>query len=118
MSELYEELEIIDAVQDETEKFSTIVIDPPWLERGGGKIKRGADKHYNLLDTPGIVKTIIQSPIWNDVDDNAHMYLWVTNSFLPQGLEVMKSLGFRYITNIAWVKNQIGLGQITWIASG
>jgi len=111
MSELYEELEIIDAVQDETEKFSTIVIDPPWLERGGGKIKRGADKHYNLLDTPGIVKTIIQSPIWNDVDDNAHMYLWVTNSFLPQGLEVMKSLGFRYITNIAWVKNQIGLGQ-------
>ena len=45
MSELYEELEIIDAVQDETEKFSTIVIDPPWLERGGGKITSGADKH-------------------------------------------------------------------------
>jgi N6-adenosine-specific RNA methylase IME4 len=105
------EFEIMDTVPDQKIKYSTVVIDPPWMERGGGKIKRGADKHYELLDTPGIVRTVIQSPIWDNVDEHAHMYLWVTNSFLPHGLEVMKALGFRYITNVAWVKNQIGLGQ-------
>ena len=91
--------------------YNTIVIDPPWQERGGGKIKRGADKHYDLLDEPDIIRTIIQSSIWDNVNKDAHMYLWVTNSFLPSGLRVMNSLGFRYITNVCWVKNQIGLGQ-------
>ena len=29
---------------DELRSVSTIVADPPWLERGGGRIQRGADK--------------------------------------------------------------------------
>ena len=92
-------------------KFKTVMLDPPWNERGGGKIKRGADKPYPLLKTPDIVRTILQSQHWNDIDENAHMYLWVTNNFLEDGLFVMKSLGFRYVTNIVWVKDRIGLGQ-------
>ena len=92
-------------------KFRTVVIDPPWLERGGGKIKRGADKHYNLLTVPDIIRVIHQCPHWNSIDDNAHLYLWSTNSFLPQGIKVIEALGFRYLTNICWVKDRIGLGQ-------
>jgi len=34
------------------EEFRTIMMDPPWLERGGGQVKRGADRHYPLLPTP------------------------------------------------------------------
>ena len=30
-------------------KYKTIYIDPPWEEKGGGKIKRGADRHYKLM---------------------------------------------------------------------
>lgn len=30
-------------------KYKTIYADPPWQESGGGKIKRGADKHYLLI---------------------------------------------------------------------
>lgn len=30
-------------------QYKTIYIDPPWPERGGGKIKRGADRHYALM---------------------------------------------------------------------
>ena len=30
-------------------KYKTIYADPPWNETGGGKIKRGADKHYSLM---------------------------------------------------------------------
>ena len=91
--------------------FRTIVIDPPWQERGGGKIVRGAQKHYPLLDPPDIIKTVHQCELWDQVCDNAHLYLWTTNTFLPHALKVMDALGFRYITNVCWVKNQFGLGQ-------
>ena len=92
-------------------KYKAVVIDPPWRETGGGKIKRGANKHYKVLTAPDIIKTICQSDVWNDIDDDAHLYLWVTNSFLPDGLKVMESLGFKYMTNICWSKNHMGLGQ-------
>jgi len=92
-------------------KFKTILIDPPWYERGGGKIKRGADRHYHLLKTDDIVKVIKNSGIFKPDSTGCHLYLWVTNNFLPDGLRVMKELGFRYITNIVWVKDRFGLGQ-------
>ena len=94
-----------------TEPYRTIVADPPWLERGGGKIKRGADRHYPLLSTSEIIRVMLQADQWRPDPAGAHLYLWVTNNFLPDGLEVMKALGFRYITNIAWCKDRIGLGQ-------
>jgi N6-adenosine-specific RNA methylase IME4 len=33
-----------------------------------------------------------------------HLYLWVPNALLPEGLEVMKSWGFQYKSNIVWHK--------------
>lgn len=36
-------------------QYRTIYADPPWMERGGGKIKRGADKHYPLMKTRDIM---------------------------------------------------------------
>jgi N6-adenosine-specific RNA methylase IME4 len=91
-------------------EYKCILIDPPWLERGGGKIKRGADRHYSLLSAPEIVKTVITSGVWSPAAD-AHLYLWVTNNHLEDGLFVMKALGFRYVTNVCWVKRSMGLGQ-------
>lgn len=94
------------------QRFSTLLADPPWLERGGGQVKRGADRHYPLMSTAAICKL----PVHRLADDNAHLYLWVTNNFLPDGLEVMAAWGFRYVTNLAWGKVrdgkvQQGLGQ-------
>lgn len=34
--------------------YKTIYADPPWMERGGGKIRRGADRHYPLMKTQDI----------------------------------------------------------------
>jgi len=90
--------------------YQTILIDPPWLERGGGQIQRGADRHYALLSTPDIIKTIYASGMFKAAQD-AHLYLWVTNNFLPDGITVVKALGFRYVTMITWYKDRIGLGQ-------
>ena len=92
-------------------KIRTIVADPPWSEKGGGKIKRGADKHYGLMKVPDIIDLMQQWLDEEEHEDNQHMYLWVTNQFLASGLEVMKALGFRYITNIVWYKNSFGIGR-------
>ena len=88
-------------------KYKCILLDPPWPERGGGKIKRGADRHYPLMS----VKDIISLPVGKIADDNAHMYLWVTNNYLEAGLQAMKAWDFRYITMITWAKDRMGLGQ-------
>ncbi len=88
-------------------KYQTLYADPPWLERGGGKIKRGADRHYSLMKT----KDIVSLPVAKLTDDNCHLYLWTTNNFLPDALEVMKAWGFTYKTMITWYKDKIGLGQ-------
>ena len=87
-------------------KYTTIYADPPWMESGGGKIKRGADRHYPLMRT----KDIMALPISDICEDNAHLYLWVTNNFLPDGLKVMKAWGFRYITKITWIKAEPFVG--------
>mgnify|MGYP000911326121 FL=1 len=90
-------------------KYRTIYADPPWPERGGGKIKRGADRHYNLMSVNEIID--MADFVKSLADENCHLYLWTTNNYLPSALEVMKAWGFAYKTTITWVKDRIGLGQ-------
>lgn len=94
----------------ESVQFRTTMIDPPWLERGSGQIKRGADRYYPLMPTPEIVKTIRACPIFRPTPD-AHLYLWATNAFLVDALHVVDALGFRYVTNVVWTKRHIGIGR-------
>ena len=91
-------------------KYKTIYADPPWSETGGGKIKRGADKHYPVMKTKDII-TLMKTELEGKTEDNCHLYLWTTNSFLKDALEVIEALGFKYKTTITWVKDRIGLGQ-------
>ena len=90
-------------------KYKTIYADPPWLEQGCGKCKRGADKYYQLMKTEEIIE--MSDWIKSISEENAHLYLWVTNNFLKDGLKVMEAWGFRYITIITWIKDKIGMGQ-------
>lgn len=43
--------------------------------------------------------------------DGCHIYMWVTNNHLQDGLDCLKAWGFEYITTITWTKDRIGLGQ-------
>lgn len=92
---------------DTDKKYKTIYADPPWPEYGGGKIKRGADRHYDLMT----IKDIVALPVAEIGEDNAHLYLWATNNYLPAALKVMKVWGFTYKTTITWGKDKFGLGQ-------
>lgn len=89
-------------------KYKVIYADPPWKESGGGKIKRGADRHYPLMKTEDIKRL----PIKRLHDpEGCHCYLWVTNNHLKDGFEVLEAWGFQYITMITWQKDRAGLGQ-------
>lgn len=89
-------------------KYKTIYLDPPWEEKGGGKIKRGADRHYDLMS----IKEIAKLPIKKLASEQGcHLYMWTTNNFLEKSLELLKQWGFEYITLITWTKDRIGLGQ-------
>jgi len=85
-------------------EYPCIAADPAWNETGGGKIKRGADRHYPLIKKrEDILRVMVTAPCWRPAK-NAHLWLWVTNNFLLDGLWLMDALGFRYVTNRAWAK--------------
>lgn len=89
-------------------KFQTIVADPPWSKNqvsNGGY--GGAINHYPLMN----IERIKQMPIAELADENVHLYLWVTDSNIDEGLEVVKAWGFRYITLFHWVKPKMGVGN-------
>lgn len=93
-----------------TTKFGCIVADPPWPEYGGGKIKRGADRHYPLMT----VADIAALPVSQIVLPDSHLYMWITNKFLAEGahVTVARAWGFRPVTVLTWRKEgRIGLGQ-------
>jgi N6-adenosine-specific RNA methylase IME4 len=84
-------------------KFGTILADPPWqFQNRTGKI---APEHkrlsrYGTMTLDGI-KAL---PISMAAADTCHLYLWVPSALLPDGLEVMKSWGFHYKSNLVWHK--------------
>jgi N6-adenosine-specific RNA methylase IME4 len=90
-------------------KYKTIYCDPPWPEFGGGKIKRGADRHYPLMSIKQIIE--MKDFINKISEDNCHLYMWATNNYLPSALQVIKEWGFEYKTIITWLKDRFGLGQ-------
>jgi N6-adenosine-specific RNA methylase IME4 len=100
------------AIPMTVKRYKTIYADPPWAERGAGQVVRGAQRHYPLMNTEDIMALKFDGiPICQYAEDNAHLYLWTTNNFLPHGLQVIKAWGFDYKTCITWAKDKIGLGQ-------
>jgi len=84
-------------------KFKTILADPPWqFQNRTGKI---APEHKRLSRYGTMnLEEIKALPVASATADTAHLYLWVPNALLPDGLEVMKAWGFSYKSNIVWQK--------------
>lgn len=86
-----------------SKKFGTILADPPWrfINRTG----KVAPEHKRLARYETMQTTEIATmPIGDLADNPAHLYLWVPNALLPEGLQVMKAWGFDYKSNIIWHK--------------
>lgn len=84
-------------------RFATILADPPWqFQNRTGKV---APEHRRLLRYPTMATDeIMKLPIRQLSMEKAHLYLWVPNALLKDGLQVMESWGFTYKTNIVWYK--------------
>jgi N6-adenosine-specific RNA methylase IME4 len=83
--------------------YGAILADPPWrfLNRSG----KVAPEHKRLSRYETLsLQEIKDIPVHNAAADKSHLYLWVPNALLPEGLEVMKAWGFTYKTNIIWHK--------------
>lgn len=85
------------------QKFSTVLADPPWqFQNRTGKV---APEHKRLNRYGTMTLDEIKSlPVAEVVDEPSHLYLWVPNALLPEGLAVMAAWGFQYKTNIVWHK--------------
>ena len=84
-------------------KFSTILADPPWqFQNRTGKM---APEHKRLSRYPTMkLQEIKDLPVEAIADERAHLYLWVPNALLSEGLQVMDNWGFTYKTNLIWYK--------------
>ena len=84
-------------------KFHTVLADPPW--RFTNRTGKVAPEHRRLTRYETMTTSDIgMLPVADVVKDPAHLYMWVPNALLPEGLAVMKSWGFDYKSNIIWHK--------------
>lgn len=99
--------EIIKVVEDFREKVSgcygTILADPPW--RFNNRTGKMAPEHRRLSRyTTLSLEEIEQIPVYEIAAEKSHLYLWVPNALLAEGMKVLEKWGFEYKTNIIWHK--------------
>jgi N6-adenosine-specific RNA methylase IME4 len=88
---------------NEVGPFAVLYADPPWVYEYADPT-RAIDNHYPTMDLDEIKALKVPAC------DDAVLFLWATN-LLQGALEVMNAWGFRYRTNMVWVKDRIGMGH-------
>src|SRR5256714_11029425 len=85
--------------------FGTILADPPWrFQNRTGKM---APEHQRLARYATMSVTEIEAlPVSEVCAQKAHLYLWVPNALLAEGMSVMAAWGFTYKTNLVWFKTR------------
>lgn len=91
-------------------KYKVILADPPWSynnrhESRAGKTRfgRGVSTRYSA----GVmgVNDLCSLPVADIAEDNAYLFMWATWPCLKEGVQVMESWGFRYVTlAFIWAK--------------
>src|ERR1700751_3714789 len=84
-------------------RFATILADPPWqFTNRTGKV---APEHRRLSRYSTMALDEIKAlPVGQLTNATAHLYLWVPNALLPDGLAVLAAWGFTYKANLVWHK--------------
>jgi N6-adenosine-specific RNA methylase IME4 len=83
--------------------YGTVLADPPWqFNNRTGKV---APEHKRLARYMTLsLEEIMGIPVDFVTAEKSHLYLWVPNALLKEGLQVMEAWGFEYKTNIIWHK--------------
>lgn len=84
-------------------RYGTILADPPW--RFTNRTGKMAPEHKRLSRYSTMTpREIMELPVPQLMKPRSHLYLWVPNALILEGLEVMKRWGFTYKTNLVWFK--------------
>ena len=95
-------------------KYRCLVLDPPWPVK---KIEREVRPNQGIeLDYPTMtIEEIEALPILDLADESGcHLYLWVTQKYLPIGLKLIEKWGFNYQCLMTWKKN-VGITPYSWM---
>ncbi len=84
-------------------RFHAILADPPW--RFSNRTGKMAPEHRRLNRYGTMTLDAISAlPMSSIAADPSHLYLWVPNALLPEGIAVLRAWGFEYKSNIVWHK--------------
>lgn len=84
-------------------RFGTILADPPWQFTNRTGKMAPEHRRLNRYETMSL-QEIMALPVRDLSNDPSHLYLWVPNALLPDGIEVLRAWGFEYKSNIVWHK--------------
>ncbi len=95
--------------------YRSIVIDPPWdmgkIERTEKRPKQGHTLAYPTMSIEEITSLPLEKL---GAEDGCHIYLWVTQKYLPDGIKLLEAWGYRYQCTMTWVK-PTGMTPFSWM---
>lgn len=94
-------------------KYAVILADPPWrYDFIATDAMRAVENQYPTLDADAIacLEDVDGRSVADLAADDAVLFMWATNPKLAEALTVIEGWGFKYTTNLAWVKDRIGMG--------
>jgi N6-adenosine-specific RNA methylase IME4 len=86
--------------------YRTLVADPPWRYTQAASNKRGQPTYPTMT-----LGQLVQLPIHELADDDAHLYLWVTNAMMEHGHRLARAWGFTVFNIGTWCKPGPGVGH-------
>lgn len=85
-------------------RYAVIYADPPWRYEHAISTSREIENHYPTMAHEDIAALDVPAA------DDAILFMWATNPKLAEAFDVLDGWGFRYVTNMVWVKDRIGMG--------
>ncbi len=88
--------------------YRVIVVDPPWRyeSRSTDPTHRGACPYADMSQ-----QELLELPIGSIAHDDSIIWLWTTNAFVADALELLDAWGFQHKTTLSWVKDRMGTGD-------
>ena len=91
-----------------TDPFDIILADPPWRFASNSEAKpgRNAFRHYPCMRDEEIAALPVRD--WSAKD--ALLFMWTTGPMRERSMSVPRAWGFRFVSELIWVKDRIGTG--------
>ena len=88
--------------------YDIVCADPPWKFSSNSRAKpgRNAMRHYDCMSDADIAAI----PVKNMVAKDALLFMWTTVPMLVRSLPIMDAWGFKYVSQLVWVKDRTGTG--------